>query len=150
MKKPALAALMLLTFPAPLLADQAECEKTVRAMLAPFDENKPAQMVNRFGTVSTTINGTKQIGYSFQSPDGSVYYDADKNPVSLSFSTGENYWSADTGTTWTLSNPNSPEVMKEATDGLRSQAAKATNITCDYGIEFEGKTVNHYKVDHVM
>lgn len=150
MMKTALATLMLMSLPAPLLADQAECEKTVRALLYPYDENKPAQVINRFGTVSTTINGAEQTGHSFQSPDGSVYYDADKNPVSLSFTTGETYWSGDKGKNWNLVNPNSPEVMKQVYDGLRSQAEKATNISCAYGVTFEGKTVNHYKVEHVM
>ena len=132
------------------LADQAECEKSVRALLFPLMENKPDKVLNRFGTVQTIINGAEQRGYSFQSRGGSVYYDGDKNPVSLSFSTGETYWSPDKGKTWNLVNPNSKEVMDAAMAGLRSQAEKATNITCDYGIEFEGKTVNHYKADHVI
>ncbi|MCB1383758.1 MAG: hypothetical protein KDJ73_12685 [Notoacmeibacter sp.] len=132
------------------LADQAECEKSVRALLFPLMENKPDKVLNRFGTVQTIINGAEQRGYSFQSRGGSVYYDGDKNPVSLSFSTGETYWSPDKGKTWNLVNPNSKEVMDAAMAGLRSQAEKATNITCDYGVEFEGKTVNHYKADHVI
>ena len=150
MIRTALAAGLLLSLPAPLFADQVECEKTVRALLYPYEENKPAQVLNRFGTVSTTINGAKQTGYSFQSPEGTVYYDSDKNPVSLSFATGETYWSGDKGKSWNLVNPNSPEVMKQVYEGLRGQAEKATNITCDFGITFEGKTVNHYKVDHVI
>lgn len=135
---------------APAAADQAECEKTVRALLYPFDENKPSTVLNRFGTVKTVINGAEQTGYSLQTPDGSVYYDNNKNPTSLSFSTGETFWSPDGGKTWNLVNPNSKEVMDAVFAGLRKQAEEATNITCDYGIEYEGKTVNHYKADHVI
>lgn len=145
------AALVLLqALMAPAHADQAECEKTVRALLAPFDENKPDVTINRFGTVKTVINGAEQNGYSLQTPEGSVYYDADKNPVSLSFSSGETFWTGDKGKTWNLVNPNSKEVMDAVFAGLKSQAEKATDIACDYGVDFEGRTVNHYKADHVV
>ena len=129
-------------------ADQAECEKTVRALLYPFDENKPDVTINRFGTMRTVINGAEQLGYSLQTPDGSVYYDAEKRPTSLSFTTGETYWSPDGGKTWNLVNPNSKEVMDAMYAGLRSEAEKATNITCEYGIDYEGKSVNHLSADH--
>lgn len=143
-----LALLCALT--APALADQAECENTVRALLYPYGENKPEVTINRFGTVKTVIDGAEQRGYSLQTPEGSLYYDADKNPVSLSFSTGETFWSGDKGKTWNLVNPNSKEVMDAVFAGMKSQAEKATNITCDYGVEYEGKTVDHLKVDHVI
>ena len=97
---PALAFALLapLLAPLPALADQAECEKTVRALLFPLEENKPDKVLNRFGTVSTIINGAEQKGFSLQTPEGSVYYDQDKNPTSLSFSTGETFWTPDGGT----------------------------------------------------
>jgi len=134
----------------PVLADQAECEIAVRALLNPHGENKTDVTINRFGTVKTVINGAEQFGYSLQTPEGSVYYDADKNPTSLSFSTGETFWSGDKGKTWNLVNPNSKEVMDAVFAGLKSEAEKATNISCDYGIDFEGRTVNHYIADHVI
>jgi hypothetical protein len=129
-------------------ADQAECEAAVRALIYPYDENKPTFAQNRFGTIKTTINGTEQNGYSLQTADGSVYFDANRDPVSLSFTTGESYWSPDGGKTWTLVNPNSPEVMKALYDGLRSQADKANNIACEYDVAYEGRTVNHYVADY--
>lgn len=132
----------------PAAADQSECEKTVRALLYPYDENKPDTVLNRFGTVTTTISGQKQKGFSLQTPEGSLYFDEDKNPSSLSFTTGETYWSPDKGKTWKLGNPNSKEVMDKVYAGLRSQAEKAQNITCKYGVESEGRTVNHYAVDY--
>lgn len=143
-----IAVMFLLALIPSAFADQAECEKAVRALLYPFDENKPGTVLNRFGTVSTTIDGNEQKGFSLQTPDGSVYYDASKNPTSLSFTTGETYWSPDQGKTWKLVNPNSREVMDALYAGLRSQAEKAGNIVCKYGIEFEGRTVNHYAADY--
>jgi hypothetical protein len=131
-------------------ADQAECEASVRALIYPYDENKPTIAQNRFGTIKTTINGTVQNGFSLQTADGSVYYDANKNPVSLSFTTGESFWSPDGGKSWNLVNPNSPEVMQALYAGLRSQAEKASNISCSYDITFEGRTVNHYVADYTI
>lgn len=130
------------------LADQAACEKTVRALLYPYDENKPKTVLNRFGTVSTTINGQEQTGYSLQTPEGSLYSDEKKKPTSLSFTTGETFWSPDGGKTWNLVNPNSKEVMDKVYAGLRSQAEKARNITCKMGVDFEGRIVNHYAADY--
>jgi hypothetical protein len=143
-----IATLILVGSLAGAAANQAECEKTVRALLYPYEENKPKTVLNRFGTVSTVINGQEQKGFSLQTPEGSVYYDADKNPISLSFATGETYWTPDGGKTWKLANPNSKEVMDKVYAGLRSQAEKAENIVCKYRIAFEGRTVNHYAADY--
>ena len=32
--------------------------------------------------------------------------------------------------------------------GLRSQAEQAQNITCKFGIDFEGRSVNYYAADY--
>lgn len=142
-----LAALTLV--PAlPAQANQAECEAAVRKLLYPYDENKPETVLNRFGTSVTKTGKQEMRGYSLQTPDGSVYYDQDKNPTSLSFTSGETYFSSDKGKSWTLVNPNSKEVMDALYAGLRSQAEKAENITCEYGVDLDGKTVNHYTADY--
>ena len=143
-----IAAIVLLSSIAQAVAGQAECEKTVRALLYPYQENKPNTVLNRFASVTTKINGKEQKGFSLQTPDGSVYFDANKKPTSLSFVTGESYWTADKGKTWKLVNPNSKEVMDKVYAGLRSQAEKATNITCKYGVNVDGRTVNHYVADY--
>ncbi|MFM1816881.1 MAG: hypothetical protein RLZ98_3576 [Pseudomonadota bacterium] len=148
LKRCGILALILFSSITHTMGSQAECEKTVRALLYPYDENKPKTVLNRFGTVTTVINGNEQKGYSLQTPEGSVYYDADRNPTSLSFATGQTYWSPDKGKTWKLSNPNSKEIMDKVYAGLRSQAEKARNITCKYRIVFEGRTVNHYTADY--
>ena len=142
------AAVALLASIAPAFAGQAQCEKAVRALLYPYEENKPKTVLNRFGTVTTIINGQKQKGFSLQTPDGSVYYDADKKPTSLSFTTGESYWTPDKGKTWKLVNPNSKEVMDKVYAGLRRQAEKAGNIKCRYGINVDGRTLHHYAADY--
>ena len=134
--------------PASAAAEQAKCEKAVRALIYPYDENKPQTVLNRFGSVSTTTNGRKQQGFSLQTPDGSVYFDAEKKPISLSFATGQTYWTPDKGKTWKLVNPNSKAVMDKVFAGLRSQAEKAVNITCAYGVQFEGRTTSHYAADY--
>lgn len=143
-----IAAISLLGSTAQAIASQAECEKKVRALLYPYEENKPNTVLNRFASVTTTINGKEQKGFSLQTPDGSVYYDGDRRPTSLSFVTGESYWTPDRGKTWKLVNPNSKEVMQKVYAGLRSQAEKATNITCKYGINVNGRVVNHYAADY--
>ncbi len=143
-----IAAAFLLGVYSPALADKAECEKTVRALLYPYGENKPSKVLNRFGSVTTIINGKKQQGYSLQTAEGSIYYDEKKNPVSLSYTSGQTYWSPDKGKTWKLANPNSKAVMDKVYAGLRSQAEKARNIICKYGIDFEGRSVNHYSADY--
>lgn len=142
------AALVLLGSFGGVLADQVACEKTVRALLAPSGENEPKATPNRFGTVTTTIDGNTQKGFSLQTREGSVYYDGNKKPVSLSFSTGETYWSPDKGKSWNLVNPNSKAVMDAAAAGLRSQAEKAQNITCKHRVDYEGRTVHHYSADY--
>ncbi len=58
----------------PALADQAECEIAVRALLYPHGENRTDVTIDRFGTVKTVINGAEQFGHSLQAPEGSVYY----------------------------------------------------------------------------
>lgn len=129
-------------------ADQAECEATVRAIMAPYGENAPEQQLNRFGTSVTKFGEHEMRGYSLQTAEGSLYFDADKNPASLSFVDGDVYTSMDQGKTWTLANSTPKEVMETTIAGIVSQAEKATNITCEYGVDLNGKTVNHYAVDY--
>ena len=86
-----IAVVVLLGSIANALANQAECEKTVRALLYPYDKNMPTKALKRFGTVTTIINGQEQNGFSLQTPEGSVYYDINKRPTSLSFVTGQSY-----------------------------------------------------------
>ncbi|MBO6725218.1 MAG: hypothetical protein JJ911_06115 [Rhizobiaceae bacterium] len=129
-------------------ADQAECEATVRAIMAPYGENAPEQQLNRFGTSVTKFGEHEMRGYSLQTAEGSLYFDADKNPASLSFVNGDVYTSMDQGKTWTLANSTPKEVMETTIAGIVSQAEKATNITCEYGVDLNGKTVNHYAVDY--
>ena len=146
----ALGAAAWLATALPAHADQAECEAAVRALMAPYGDNAPDKTINRFGTSVTRISEQEIKGYSLQTADGSLYYDQDKNPTSLSFSSGETYFSPDKGKTWTLANPNSKEVMDAAYAGLRSQAEKAENIVCEYGVDLDGKTVNHYSADYKL
>lgn len=146
---PTVAAILLGLAPA-AAADQAECEAAVRKLMAPFGENAPAETQNRFGTSVTKIGGQEMKGYSLQTAEGSVYYDADKNPVSLSFTNGDVYTTADGGKSWTLVNSTPKEVMDEVFAGIRSQAEKATNITCTYGVDLNGRTVHHYAVDYEL
>ncbi len=137
-------------FLSPAHADQAECEKAVRALMAPYGENAPDASIQRFGTVTTKFGEHEMKGYSLQTAEGSLYYDQNKNPASLSSINGDVYTTADGGETWTLVNSTSEEVMKEVQAGILSQAEKATNITCEYGVDLDGRTVNHYAVDYAL
>ena len=40
--------------------------------------------------------------------------------------------------------------MEEVRAGILSQAEKATNITCAYGTDLDGRTVDHYSVDYAI
>lgn len=132
----------------PAHADQAECETAVRALMAPYGKNAPTRQINRFGTSVTRFGEHEMRGYSLQTAEGSLYYDAEKSPVSLSFINGDVYTTTDKGKTWTLANSTSAEVMETVIAGMVSQAEKATNITCEYGVDLNGKTVNHYAADY--
>ncbi len=132
----------------PAHADQAECERAVRALMAPYGENAPKQQLNRFGTSVTKFGEHEMRGYSLQTAEGSVYYNADKTPASLSFTNGDVYTTADKGETWTLVNSTSEDAMKTAMAGVVSQAESATNITCEYGVDLNGRTVNHYAAEY--
>ena len=146
----ALGAAAWLATALPAHADQAECEAAVRALMAPYGDNAPDKTINRFGTSVTRIGEQEIKGYSLQTADGSLYYDQDKNPVSLSFINGDVYTTQDKGETWTLVNSTSAEVMEEVRAGIESQAEKATNITCAYGTDLDGRTVDHYSVDYAI
>ncbi len=143
----AAAALTLLAVQA-ARADQAECEASVRALMAPYGDNAPDATINRFGTSVTQIAGQEMKGYSLQTAEGSLYYDQSRTPISLSFDNGDVYATRDGGKTWTLANSTPKEAMDKAIAGLISQAAKATNISCEYGVDLDGKTVHHYSVDY--
>ena len=131
-------------------AGQAECEAKVRALMAPYGQNAPGTTGNRFGTSVTKMGDTEMRGYSLQTAQGSLYYDQDKKPVSLSFVNGDVYTTADQGRSWTLANSTPKAVMDEVMAGIRSQAEKATNIVCEEGVELDGKTVHRYAVDYAL
>lgn len=143
---PALA-MIILSPVATAHADQEACEARVRALMAPYGNNAPAQVLNRFGTSVTTFGETEMRGYSLQTAEGSLYYDQERNPVSLSFANGDVYTTADSGKTWTLANATPKEVMDAVIAGVISQAEKATNITCEEGVDLDGRLVNHYGAD---
>lgn len=143
-------AFLAVTGVVPALADQAECERTVRAIMAPYGENAPKPPLNRFGASVTKMGEHEMKGFSLQTANGSLYFDEERNPVSLSFANGDVYTTPDGGKSWTLANSTPKDVMDKAIAGIRSQAENATNITCEYGVEFEGRTVNKYAADYTI
>ena len=146
----AIAAVLVSAMATHVAQADATCEDAVRALINPSATKDSPPPDNRFGTVVTIINGAEQRGYSLQTREGSAYFDADKNPISLSFSSGEVFWSPDQGKSWNLVNPNSKDVMDAVMEGLKKQADEATNISCAYAIDFEGRTVNHYMADYKL
>ena len=40
--------------------------------------------------------------------------------------------------------------MDEVRAGILSQANEATNVACEYDIEFAGKIAHHYAADYVL
>lgn len=149
-----LAAAVLIFAPAANIpharADQAECEASVRVIMAPYGNNAPTEFANRFGTSVTKIGNTETRGYSLQTVQGSLYYDEQMRPVSLSFVNGDVYTTADEGKTWQLVNSTAPEIMDQVKAGILSQAEKATDIVCEFDVELAGRTVHHYAADYVL
>lgn len=131
-------------------ADQAGCEAAVRALMAPYGENAPPQQINRFGTSVTKIGEQEMRGFSLQTAEGSVYYNENKEPVSLSFVNGDVYTTTDKGETWKLVNSTPKEVMDQVIAGIHSQAEAATNIVCEHDVDLNGRTVHHYSVDYEL
>ncbi len=132
-------------FAFPAHADQSECEAAARAAM--IDVRHPVPMRQNIQTVM----GEKTIeSMALTTPDNrGMSMSADGTPTSL-WIDRKFYTTPDNGKTWKLMSEQSPEAQREFMDGFRSQAENATNITCEYDVDLNGKRVNHYALDYVL
>ena len=144
--KPLAAAAMLVALGAAQAQAEPDCADQVRAIMQGSPSTETAV---KSQSVTTMAGGQKMVNFGLS--DGKTHLTMDENhtPVSL-FREDKFYTTPDKGETWTLAQTYTPEVMAETRDGLASQAEKATNITCNYGVDLDGKTVNHFTVDYAI
>ena len=141
----AAAAILVLAGAAPAHAE-AQCAEAVRALMQGLS---PSETAVKSRSVTTMAGGQKMVNLGLTEGDNHLTMDESGSPVSL-FRDDRFYTTADKGETWTLAQTYSPEVMAETRNGLASQAEKATNFTCTYGVDLDGRTVDHFTVDYVM
>jgi len=143
MKRTALPAIAIL-----LLSSQAsfaDCEADARAAM--LDVAHPVPMRQN---VTTEMAGNTIESYALSTPDGrGMALDANEMPVSLWIG-GRFYSSADGGESWTLLSEQTQEQLDAQAAGRQTQADEATNITCDYGVDLDGRTVNRFALDYAL
>lgn len=125
---------------------EAECAAAVRTLMqgaAPVDTPVKSR------STTTMAGGLTMVSLGLSEGKNHLTMDESGNPLSL-FRDDKFYTTSDNGTSWTLVQTYSPEVMKQSRDGLATQAEKGRNITCAYGLNLDGKTVNHYTVDYEL
>jgi hypothetical protein len=140
------AAAMLVAIGAPPAQAAPECADAVRALI----QGSPSIEIPVKSRSTTTMAGG-QVMVNLGLTEGKNHLTMDENgdPVSL-FREDKFYTTADKGETWTLVQTYSPEVMAQTREGLASQAENATNITCTYGVDLDGRSVNHFTVDYAI
>lgn len=141
----AAVAMLVALGAAPALAEP-DCADEVRALMQGL---APGETAVKSRSTTTMAGGHTMVNLGLSDGKNHLTMDEDGSPVSL-FREDKFYTTADKGETWTLVQTYSPEVMEQSRDGLASQAEKATNITCTYGVDLDGKTVNHFTVDYAI
>jgi len=137
-----LTAVMLCLSSASALADDLDCEKTVRELMTKTDVPVPVRY-----QATTEMSGQKIENSGItETAKRSMTMDANGVPVSL-FVDGKFYTSSDKGESWELRHTYSAEELKLQSDGVKWQSDNAKNIVCEFNIELDGKSVHHYSVD---
>lgn len=140
------AAAMLVAIGAAPAQAAPECADAVRALIQGSPSIKTPV---KSRSTTTMAGGMKMVNLGLT--EGKNHLTMDENGVRVSlFREDKFYTTADKGETWTLVQTYSPEVMAQTREGLASQAENATNITCNYGVDLDGKSVNHFTVDYAI
>lgn len=141
----AAVAMLVVVEAAPAQAEP-ECADEVRALM---QGSGPSETAVKSRSTTKMAGGLTMVNFGLSDGKNHLTMDENGSPVSL-FREDKFYTTADKGETWTLVQTYSPEVMAQGRDGLASQAEKATNITCSYGVDLDGRTVNHFTVDYAI
>lgn len=134
-----------LTIAAPAMAEP-DCADDVRALM---QGTAPHEGAVRSRSITRMAGGMEMVNLGLTEGQNHLTMDADGNPVSL-FRDNKFYTTSDAGQTWTLVQTYSAETMEQTRQGLAQQAEKARNITCEYGLDLDGRKVNHYTVDYEL
>jgi hypothetical protein len=125
---------------------EPECAEAVRALI----QGSPSlESPVRSRSTTTMAGGQTMVTLGLTEGRNHLSMDEKGNPLSL-FRNDKFYTTADNGESWTLVQTYSKEVMEQTRDGLATQAENARNITCQYKVDLDGKTVNHYSVDYAI
>lgn len=123
----------------------ADCESDARAAM--MDVRHPVAMRQN---IVTTMGDTKIRSMALTTPDNrGMAMDENGNPVSLWIG-NKFYTTTDQGKTWKLLSETTDAAQQEFLDGLKSQAEKATNISCEYDVDLDGKQVHHFSLDYEL
>lgn len=125
---------------------EPECAEAVRALI----QGSPS-LQGPVSSRSTTTMAGGQIMVTLGLTEGKNHLSMDENgnPLSL-FRNDKFYTTPDNGKSWTLVQTYSQDVLDRTREGLVTQAENAKNIACQFGIDLDGKTVNHYSVDYAI
>lgn len=126
-------------------SEARDCASDARSAM--LDVRHPVPMLQH---VETTMGEITMRSQTLSTPDNrGLVMDEAGTPMSL-WIDGKFYTTADKGETWKLLSETSKEDQDKAMETLRLQAEAATNITCDYEAELDGKPVHRFSLDYVL
>jgi hypothetical protein len=125
------------------LADSCEID----ARVAMLDVNHPVPMRQ---DVTTAMAGNEIKSAALSTPGRrGMALDANETPTSL-WIDGRFYTTSDAGATWSLVSEQTDEQLAEQDANRQQQADSATDFSCDYHIDLNGKTVDRLQLSYVM
>ncbi|MEM9206483.1 MAG: hypothetical protein AAGA88_09140 [Pseudomonadota bacterium] len=129
----------------PVYAFAQTCEDDAR--LAMLDVDHPIPMRQ---AVTTEMASTEMKSSALSTPGRrGMAFDADEVPTSLWIG-GRFYTTSDAGSTWALVSEQSAEQLAEQDANRQEQAATATDFTCAYGKDLDGRTVDQFQLSYRM
>ncbi len=139
---------LAVSLPTIILSNQlalADCESDARAAM--MDVRHPVAMRQHIATIMGD-NTIKSMALTTPDNHG-MAMDENGTPVSLWIG-NKFFTTTDQGKTWKLLSETTEEAQQEFLDGLKSQAEKATNISCEYDVELDGKQVHHFTLEYEL
>ncbi|MEM1046771.1 MAG: hypothetical protein AAGL24_11480 [Pseudomonadota bacterium] len=126
-------------------ARAADCEADARAAMLDFAHPVPMRQ-----DVTTEMAGQQIKSAALSTPDRrGMALDANGNPVSL-WDGGRFYTTTDGGTTWSLLQEQSAEVLAAQDANFKKQADQARDSACEYDVDLEGKAVHRFSLAYEM
>ena len=138
----ALTAAMLCLSPMVAIAQEPDCEQAIRALMTKTEVPVPVRY-----QATTEMSGQKMENSGItETAKRHLTMDGNGVPVSL-FVDGKFYTSPDKGVSWKLQHTYSEEELAIQRDGVKWQADNASNFSCEFDIEIDGRSAHHYGVD---